>query len=151
MVVLCSVDRADGPWPGWLIDCRGHGLPRLEDRSISRTNIRARERSRPQNTEMRGYLKTGARANLPTLPSVRRENPAEDRGFMKVISVFLLLGSRLFGLMAISEFSRDQGLVADGNPFAGHISHSYVYCAGIAMTTLLCGIGFLIAPRRLRP
>ncbi|MBK9741280.1 MAG: hypothetical protein IPO93_17730 [Actinobacteria bacterium] len=65
---------------------------------------------------------------------------------MKVIGVFLLIGSALFGFMTLSEYSRYQSLVADGNPFAGLVSNSYVYCGGIAMTALLTGIGFLIAP-----
>ena len=65
---------------------------------------------------------------------------------MKVIGVFLLIGSGLFGVMTLSEFSRYQSLVADGNPFAGLVSNSYVYCGGIAIVALLCGIGFLIAP-----
>ncbi|MEI6363887.1 MAG: hypothetical protein WCP95_17360 [Actinomycetes bacterium] len=67
---------------------------------------------------------------------------------MKVIGVLLLIGAAIFGVITLSEFSRYQSLVADGNPFAGLVSNSYVYCGGIAMTALLCGIGFLLAPTK---
>jgi hypothetical protein len=67
---------------------------------------------------------------------------------MKVIGVLLLIGAAVFGVITLSEFSRYQSLVADGNPFAELVSNSYVYCSGIAMTALLCGIGFLLAPSR---
>jgi hypothetical protein len=67
---------------------------------------------------------------------------------MKVIGVFLLIGSAIFGVITLSEFSRYQSLVADGNPFAGLVSNSYIYCSGIAMTALLCGIGFMLAPSK---
>lgn len=67
---------------------------------------------------------------------------------MKAIGILLLIGAAIFGVITLSEFSRYQSLVADGNPFAGLVSNSYVYCSGIAMTALLCGIGFLLAPTK---
>ena len=70
---------------------------------------------------------------------------------MKVIGVLLLIGAAIFGFFTLSEYSRYQELVADGNPFAGLISNSDVYCGGIAMTAALAGIGFLLVPGKPKP
>ncbi|MCX6432931.1 MAG: hypothetical protein NTX29_09105 [Actinobacteria bacterium] len=70
---------------------------------------------------------------------------------MKVIGFLLLIGAAIFGFFTLSEYSRYQELVADGNPFAGLLSNSYVYCGGIAMTADLTGIGFLLVPGKAKP
>jgi hypothetical protein len=60
---------------------------------------------------------------------------------MKVIGVLLLIGAAVFGVITLSEFSRYQSLVADGNPFGGLVSNSY----GLRGTSTQCG------PNRRRP
>jgi hypothetical protein len=65
---------------------------------------------------------------------------------MKVTGVFLVIVGTIFGFITASEFMRYGRLIADGNPFASVASNSFVYCGGIALTALLCGVGFLLAP-----